>query len=849
MKPLNVLLPLLAGLLVALTYLVVQGAAPDGTQHERTLAALRAVILDNAALQRDVLRARGGMLHNYDPLVRSITSLRQATDRLPIAREATTGEGRADINRRVAEVAAAVSEQEALVEAFKSKNALLQNSLTYFNYTSGRVATAADGPHAAAVGILAAAMLRFVDDPRPEAAREVTILLDRLARLPVSAAQRTELGSLISHGRLIVAILPEVDDLVAGLQADATNEQALALQDAYLEAHGRATARAGVFQMLLYVAALALVAYIVYLFVRLRAKAQILRQRLAFEELIASISSQFINLPRDRIRDSISNGLRRLVEHCGLDGAQMIVDRAGEDEFARGYSYRNPTTMRAEAAFEDVVGLAHDWQLKSYVHEDCIQVPDVAALPQSRERAWLQARDIRSWLCISIRYAGHPLGFLVLDAVTDEGHWRPDDIARLRTAAEIFANAIARERNESEREALQARLNQSQRLEAIGTLAGGIAHEFNNILGAILGYGEMALGALRKESAARRHVGQIMKAGERARDVVEQVLAFGRRREREHRPVRVEPVIAEAVEMIRASMPATLSVHTDFKAGDASMMGDPTELQQVVINLATNAAQAMDSRGVVGLEVDTVERVEELRLSQGSLQPGRYIRLVVRDSGRGMDRATIERMFEPFFTTRPAGRGTGLGLSTVHGIVNERGGALNVSSRPGQGTTFEIYFPRMDGIAAVEDKQSEAPARRGHGQTILIVDDDKPLVLLGEEMLAALGYEPVGFDSSAAALAAFQADPQRFDLVLTDEVMPELTGIELAGALHQARPELPIVLMTGHGGAPQPERLHAAGIREMLRKPLLSRPMAASLARQLSHGRETPRETHRHPGG
>jgi signal transduction histidine kinase/ActR/RegA family two-component response regulator len=431
-----------------------------------------------------------------------------------------------------------------------------------------------------------------------------------------------------------------------------------------------------------------------------------------------------------------------------------------------------------------------------------------------------------------MRCAGENLGFVALDAA-NETQWRDDDIAQFRTAADIFANAIARERSETEREALQARLNQSQRLEAIGTLAGGIAHEFNNILGAILGYGEMALAALQRRSPARAHVGQIMVAGERAQDVVEQVLAFGRQHERRHRPIRAEPVVAEAIELIRASFPSTLSVHAKLRAGDAAMMGDPTELQQVVMNLGTNAAHAMEGQGVIELALDEIDAGDALTLSHGSLAAGRHIRLAVRDTGHGIDKATMERIFEPFFTTKPVGEGTGLGLSTVYGIVTEHGGAMQVESGPEKGTTFEVYFPRIDADIQ-EEAAPAAPVRLGHGEAVLIVDDDRSLVLLGEEMLAALGYEPVGFDHGQAALAAFRADPERFDLVLTDEVMPEMTGTELAETLRDIRPGVPIVLMTGYGRAPQSHRLQAAGIREVLRKPLRSKDLAECLARHLS---------------
>ncbi|MER9682867.1 two-component system VirA-like sensor kinase [Mesorhizobium sp. M0184] len=838
MKSLRILAPIVACLLIALTYLLVQGTAPDAARHERTLDALRTVILYNAALQRDVLRARAGLLRSYDPLVRSIENLDEATQTLPAARDVASRETRADIAKRIAEVIAAIRDEEALVERFKSDNALLQNSLNFFNYMSGRLTSEGDGLRAVEIGALMVAMSRFISDPQPDAAKAVTAALDRLARPSVDAVPASDVLSLVSHGRLIVTRLPAVDDLVARLQTAPTSERARALQDVYLGAHGRAAARAELFQTLLYVAALGLVGYVAYLFARLRRNARILRERLEFEGLIASISTQFINLPRDRIRAGISTGLARLVEHAGLDGAQIFVSHIAGP--SGGYFYRRPGGSRPARLSKDMIELASRWTLADHERQGCIDVPRVGELPEGREKASLQAHQFRSWLCIPMWHAGERLGFLALDTVTHERHWADDDIALLRTAAEIFANAIVREHNEREREALQARLNQSQRLEAIGTLAGGIAHEFNNILGAVLGYSEMALAVLLKESRARRYVQQIMQAGRRAQDVTEQILAFGRRHERQHHALRAEAVVAEAVDLLRASFPATLSVQTHLAAADAAMTGDPTELQQVVMNLGTNAAQAMNNRGALEIGLDTTEFVEARMLSHGNLPAGRYLRLAVRDTGSGMDQATLERIFEPFFTTKPAGQGTGLGLSTVHGIVIAHRGAVDVNSKPGEGTTFEIYFPQIEAAEATQNEDesdaAEVPVKHGNGETILVVDDDTPLMQLAEEMLAALGYEPVGFDRSPAALSAFRTDPERFDLVLTDEVMPDMTGIEFSGQLHKIRPDLPVVLMTGYGRQLRSRQLTAAGISEVIKKPLLSAAVAQCLARHLHSG-------------
>ena len=711
MRPLNALVPFVAGLLIALTYLLVQGTAPDAERHERTLDALRTVILYNAALQRDVLRARAGLLRSYDPLVASIDSLGEATARLAEAGEITSGEAKADIDRSAAALAAAVRDEEALVEAFKSDNALLHNSLSYFNYTIGRMAAGGDSPSAPGIVALAAAMLRFVNDPRPELASDVSGALDELTRHPDNHAPDAEAMSLVGHGRLIVQTLPRVDDLVARLQAAATSDRARALQDTYMAAHGRAAYRAGRFQAFLYVAALILVGYIAYLFVRLRANAQILRERLDFEGLIASISTEFINVPHDRIRENVAKALKRLVDHAGLDGAEIIVHQAGKADIAAGYVYRSPAARAPGRPLEEVLDVALDWSMEAYQRNGLIFVPEVGQMPESLEKAALRAHGVRTWLCIPMRLTGDRQGIFTLHAVQPR-QWRQDDITLLRTAAELFANALARERGEIEREALQVRLNQSQRLEAIGTLAGGIAHEFNNILGAILGYGEMAQSALGNNPTARRYVGQMVKAGERARNVVDQVLAFGRRRDREHWPVRAETAITEAIELMRAALPATLSVRTDLKAGDATLMGDRTELQQVVMNLGQNAAQAMNGRGLLELGLDTVDANRRLTLSHGGLPAGRYIRLAVSDTGHGMDQATIERIFEPFFTTKPAGQGTGLGLSTVHGIVTGLGGAVNVRSRPGEGATFEIYIPRLERAAPPDAETVIDPARR-----------------------------------------------------------------------------------------------------------------------------------------
>src|SRR5690606_7393856 len=745
------------------------------------------------------------------------------------------GDVQLDVDRRIRALAATVRDQEAAVEAFKSENALLRNSLAYFNRLGARLAAGEDSRQAGIAdeaGTLAAAMLRFANAPLPDSARQVGRSLDRLAAAPVSGPLAGDVRALVLHGRLVLATLPAVDALVARLQAAPVAVQARALLDTFAAIQSRRAARSALFLARLYAAALCLVSYAVHLFLRLRANAGLLEQRLELESLVASISTAFINLPPDRIREGIEDSLARLVRYAGLDRAQIVMARDGEPDVAASFFVQRPAAA-PDLPRAEVAAFVSRWHPAALDRQGCTCVPAVRLLADGPEKRSLEARRVRSWLRLPLQVAGEERVVLALDAVREERHWRDDDVALYRTAAGILANAMARERAELAREELQSRLNRSQRLEAIGTLAGGIAHEFNNILGAILGYGEMALAALHGRSPAREHIRQMIRAGERAQDVVEQVLAFGRQRERRHRPIRAEPVVADAIGLVRASFPPTLTVHARLRAADAAIMGDATELQQVVMNLSTNAAHAMDGTGKIEVELDEVEVEGEMALSHGELTSGGYVRLAVRDSGHGIDPSTMERIFEPFFTTKPVGQGTGLGLSTVYGIVVEHGGALHVESGPRDGTKFEAYFPRIEAAGVEAERPTEAQVRRGRGETILVVEDDKRLMLLGEEMLAALGYEGVGFDHASTALAAFRADPQRFDLVLTDEVMPEMTGTELAGALRNTRPDLPVVLMSGYDRPLQPGRLQAAGIREVLKKPLRSTDLAECLAKHL----------------
>jgi NO-binding membrane sensor protein with MHYT domain/nitrogen-specific signal transduction histidine kinase/CheY-like chemotaxis protein len=400
------------------------------------------------------------------------------------------------------------------------------------------------------------------------------------------------------------------------------------------------------------------------------------------------------------------------------------------------------------------------------------------------------------------------------------------DVTRRKRAEE------AQRLQERERDEMQRQLQQAAKMEAIGRLAGGIAHDFNNILGAILGFGELAQSNLGEGSAVRHQVDQVMHAGMRGKGLVERILAFSRSGMAERMPVQVQSVVEETLELLAASLPADVRLESRLDAADLAVVGDATQFHQVVMNLCTNALQAMERAGVLIVVLERVAVSERRLLSHGTLRAGDYVRLLVSDTGGGIPPAVLKRMFDPFFTTKRVGDGTGLGLALVQGIVADFGGVIDVATQLGVGSCFTIWLPTAGPVPRLlAEPAGELP--RGNGETIMIVDDERVLVALAEETLAGLGYEPVGFDSSVAALQAFRAEPNRFDLVLTDETMPDLTGTELAGKMRELRPEISIILMSGYGGTQLNERAQAAGVIDVLRKPLIRRNIAEPVARAL----------------
>ena len=385
---------------------------------------------------------------------------------------------------------------------------------------------------------------------------------------------------------------------------------------------------------------------------------------------------------------------------------------------------------------------------------------------------------------------------------------------------------------------LENAFRQAQKMDSIGQLAGGIAHDFNNILTGIFGYVYLAKLEAAEQPAILNLLENISEGGQRATELVKQILTFSRLDNPEREPVKLNHVVLEALKLLRSSVPATIRIQTEL-AEVPTVLANATAIHQVIMNLGTNAWHAMrDQIGVLKIEMKVLEVDEDFVRTHPDLRPGNYVQLSVSDSGCGMDRATLEHIFEPFFTTKVVGEGTGLGLAVVHGIMKTHDGGISVYSQPGEGTTFRLFFPVIE-IEAVAGKLEAASIPRGHGEQILLVDDEAMLASLGKQMLERLGYVVTAQTNPLEAIAAVRAQPKLFDLVITDLTMPGMDGAKLGAQLLQIQPTMPIIITTGYSGLMTAAKVRELGFRELLGKPSTARTLGETVHRVLQQTAST----------
>ena len=387
-------------------------------------------------------------------------------------------------------------------------------------------------------------------------------------------------------------------------------------------------------------------------------------------------------------------------------------------------------------------------------------------------------------------------------------------------------------KSEKEKLDLEESLRQSQKMEAIGTLAGGIAHDFNNILAAIIGYSEVAMDEIPESSPTRQSIQEILNAGIRAKELIRHILTFSRKSEQNYEPVQVHLIVEEALKLLRASIPASVDIRQDIDCQCGTIIANPTELHQIVINLCTNAAQEMENKdGVLSVSLEQLDLSTDNLQKDPTLTPGPYVKLSVSDTGHGIDPDNIDRIFDPYFTTKEVGKGFGMGLAVVHGIVKRYNGMITVESKPAEGTTFNVFFLKAG--EAEQQAVKEIDSLPTGNERILLVDDDESVVNVIKQLLEGLGYQVTSKNCSRETLELFSAQPNAFDLIITDQTMPEMTGEQLAKELINLKPGVLIILCTGYSSVIDDKKAKAIGIREFIMKPVDKKELAITVRRVL----------------
>ncbi len=807
-------------LIVLLSWLSMGAANVDAEKFDVELADVDRFELLEAALHRDVLSARAGVLRNYDPLVQETNGLRAT-----LAHLQETAKGDTALVSAIDRIDLAVGQQEVLIEKFKSGNAVLQNSLAYFSSFSARLGASewgnALGP---AVDRLAVAMLRLTLDTSTTTVEEVRDRLDMLTSQPVPFSEQASMQALLAHGRLLADLLPANDRLLKEFCAVPPRQEQEALRTIILSEQSAARTVAREFRTFLYATSLLLLGLLTYVGLQLQMRVRAQSRRAALEHVIADISMRFVSGRAEDLDSLVVQALAALAGHLGADRAYLLFLGSPDKAY---------TWARQGVAFPpgwpDHAPELMGWQWPEF--DGIVHVPRVGLLPLGKHRDALHAIGLVGWACVMRTRPNRSSVLLGFDTTTHPCRIaHSGELSLLRVALDTNASAIGRHLLEQERSRLEVRLQQAKRLETVGAFASGIAHNFNNIMGAILGYAEMADDDSTSHSGTSYIIREIRRAADRARDLVDQILAFGRRRDVPPQPVSVRALIAEAASLLRASLPGTIEIAVGETVEDLVVSGVPTQLQQVILNLCNNAAQAMGYAGRIDIQCEAQSVAATCTLSHGMLPPGHYIRIAVADAGPGMEEATLQRLFEPFFTTRMTGNG--LGLATTREIVREHKGSVNVQSILGVGSQFEIWLPR-DVASVTSTIEDNGTLPYGQGETVLIVEDNPAQLLRTEETLAALGYEPVGFTHPADAQAACRAAPDRFDALLVGRLASMSSAPELAVALHAIAPELPILLVIASADDFDANRLMTAGIVDILAWPITAAELATALRNSL----------------
>jgi ABC-type amino acid transport substrate-binding protein/signal transduction histidine kinase/CheY-like chemotaxis protein len=599
-----------------------------------------------------------------------------------------------------------------------------------------------------------------------------------------------------------------------------------------------------------------------------------LTYRLDFETLLFGMSSLFINLKTKQINEQINLALKKIAAFVNAEAGFVFgIDENGK-KFFRSHGWFSDQLESKMGNFRELDAFTVPWWIKRLKKNEVVAVSSVEALPYeaAMEKKLLLSAGINAIVSIPMGMGGEITGFLSVGCIQNKRDWSTDEVALLQAMGRIFTNALQRKQAEEtlqcshdeleervfertrdlakayeslqqeiidrkqmevEKEKLTEQLIYAQKMEAIGSMAGGIAHDFNNTLMPIIGYAELTQLELPPGSESWKNLDQIISASNRAKELIRQILTFSRQTDHDSKPISLEPLVKETLKLMRSSLPSTIEIRESIDPNAGDIMGNPTQIHQLVMNLCTNARHAMRERGGI-----LTVLVDEIRHSDGAISDGLqlksdcYIRLRVSDTGEGIHESIQTKILEPYFTTKVSEGGTGLGLSVAHGIVKKYGGHMTFTSEVDKGTTFQILFPKLSGCKADE---IEKPELLLHGGTehLWVLDDDDAIALMVQKMLQNLGYTTRAFIRSDQLIDEFKKNRDHVDLIITDMTMPTLTGVELAQQLIRLRADIPIILCTGFSENINAAKAKEIGIREYLMKPVVMKELADTVRKVL----------------
>lgn len=558
-------------------------------------------------------------------------------------------------------------------------------------------------------------------------------------------------------------------------------------------------------------------------------------RKLGYVWIIRDITERYITmkelaLNRKRLEvmlllNEMSEATEPEIIHFGLEQAvQLTESKVGYFQFISDDQKNMDFFTWSDGVFKNFVVQSDDkYQLEEKgVWGDCMRTGEPVVHNNYKSESDQTSfpgglSQITKHMCVPLLDKGKVIA--IVGVGNKEEPYSDFDIGQIRILSQNMLRLLVRQQEVKEHEELQFRLQQANKMEAIGTLAGGIAHDFNNILGIIHGNADMAMEDVPADDPVQKNIFRILQAAKRAKEIIRQILLFSRQGELKLSLVQPRVLVEETLDLLRSTLPATVRIEQYLSDDKSPVNVDSTQFQQLLMNLFVNAVDAMDEKGTITVTSQFIDRQQLDKGHVKALILGDYFQLKVMDTGAGMDKAMQGRIFDPFFTTKKASEGTGMGLSTVKGIVENHGGEIFVESEPGKGTTFYVYFPLAKDVDNVAETIQQHHVMHGN-ERILFVDDEEMIAEMGTVMLNRLGYEVTAVSSSTEALELFQSNPAAFDLVITDQAMPDLSGYELSTELLKIRPELPIILCTGFSKKVNRKKALELGIREFVYKPL-----------------------------